>query len=113
MTLLKATLASSFAFSQIAVGLPVLGKEVFHRLKVGETRRSFRVHVPRGYNGTDALPMVLYRVRDGGHTWPGGPGIPFIWPVSKKISATDAMCEFFWKHPKIRSSAESVTGDKL
>lgn len=315
MTLLKATLASTLAFSQIAVGLPVLGKEVFHRLKVDETRRSFRVHVPKGYNGTDALPMVLvlhgalsnsfnvgfaskmsrkadkdrffavypvgsgyiggwfktwnagtccgparrrqvddiayirqvietmeakysvdpdriyvtgmsngammtyrigieladkvaaiapvegtmickseqrvlsspvsviafhgekdrvvpieggtgrwltyrfqtrsadqsikywieqnqcssepviersdgvlkesykndkgdaevvlYRVRDGGHTWPGGPGIPYIWPVSKKVSATDAMCEFFWKHPKVRSSAEAVTGDKL
>jgi polyhydroxybutyrate depolymerase len=47
--------------------------------------------------------VVLCTVAGGGHTWPGGrgyfiPGIE-IGPVTKDISANDAMWDFFQKHP--------------
>lgn len=50
--------------------------------------------------GKKGAEVVLYRVQDHAHTWPGGPGIPKLLPSSKQISATEIMCQFFLSHPK-------------
>jgi polyhydroxybutyrate depolymerase len=38
-------------------------------------------------------------VDGGGHTWPGGAPVPFLGKTTNEISATDAMWDFFVKHP--------------
>lgn len=50
-------------------------------------------------NGID---VVLYAVEGGGHTWPGGPRgrLPSTGRVSRDITATEIIWEFFEKHPK-------------
>jgi polyhydroxybutyrate depolymerase len=47
----------------------------------------------------DAL-VVLYAVRGGGHTWPGGKPLPEWWvgPTSRSIDATRLMWAFFREH---------------
>jgi polyhydroxybutyrate depolymerase len=41
-------------------------------------------------------PVVLYRVEDGGHTWPGGPDLyPSLGHTNTDISATDVLWSFF------------------
>lgn len=51
--------------------------------------------------GRDGTEVCLYTLKGGPHAWPGGRA---AWPIwnkpSRELSATDAMCEFFWKHPK-------------
>jgi polyhydroxybutyrate depolymerase len=51
--------------------------------------------------GRDGTSVVLYTIRDEGHTWPGGKAWAF-WAdrPTHEISATDAMWDFFMKHPK-------------
>ena len=41
--------------------------------------------------------VVLYTIRDGGHTWPGGGHLPvwFVGPTSHSIDASSEMWEFF------------------
>lgn len=53
-----------------------------------------------GKNGTE---VVLYTIKNGGHSWPGG----YKWSSTnsedaptQEISATDLMWEFFKQHPK-------------
>ena len=50
----------------------------------------------------DDAGVVLYTVRNGGHTWPGGGPMPewFAGPTSTAIDATGEMWEFFKKHPR-------------
>ena len=53
---------------------------------------------------TDCAPgadVVLYTIRDGGHTWPGGGPLPewFVGPTVTSIDATSQMWEFFRDHP--------------
>jgi len=51
-------------------------------------------------SGKDGTEVVLYTIKGGGHSWPGGKK-GFIFgdePVSD-ISATDLMIDFFKKHP--------------
>ncbi len=50
-------------------------------------------------NGID---VVLYAVEGGGHTWPGGPGgrLSSTGRVSRDITATEIIWEFFEKHAK-------------
>ncbi|HEY6844361.1 MAG TPA: PHB depolymerase family esterase, partial [Thermoanaerobaculia bacterium] len=45
--------------------------------------------------------VVLYTIRDGGHTWPGGQPLPewFVGPTSNSIDATRTMWNFFSQHP--------------
>lgn len=45
----------------------------------------------------DGAPIVLYTVRGGGHTWPGGMELPewFVGRTTRSIDATRLMWEFF------------------
>ena len=58
------------------------------------TRRTYR-----GCAGDAAV--VLYTVRGGGHTWPGGMELPewFVGRTTQSINATSLMWEFFVEHP--------------
>jgi len=42
---------------------------------------------------------ILCTVDQGGHTWPGGFPIPGVGKTTNNIIATDAMWDFFQKHP--------------
>lgn len=53
-------------------------------------------------DGKDGTAVCLYTVKDGLHSWPGGRSTTlWINLPATCISATDAMCEFFWEHPKL------------
>jgi polyhydroxybutyrate depolymerase len=43
--------------------------------------------------------VSLCTVTGGGHTWPGGLPVPSLGYTTSNISATDAMWDFFTKHP--------------
>ena len=45
--------------------------------------------------------VVLYTIRGGGHTWPGGKPLPEWWagPTSRSIDASSEMWKFFREHP--------------
>jgi polyhydroxybutyrate depolymerase len=45
----------------------------------------------------DRAPVVLYTIRGGGHTWPGGMELPewFVGRTTRSIDATRLMWEFF------------------
>lgn len=49
----------------------------------------------------DDADVVLYTVRNGHHTWPGGGPMPewFAGPTSTSVDATNVMWEFFKEHP--------------
>lgn len=49
----------------------------------------------------DDAAVVLYTIRGGGHSWPGGKPLPewFVGPTSNGIDATMVMWEFFRRHP--------------
>ena len=49
-------------------------------------------------------PVILYRIEQGGHTWPGGTELPqwLVGPTSHGIDASRAMWEFFREHPLAR-----------
>lgn len=49
----------------------------------------------------DDAAVVLYTIRGGGHSWPGGKPLPewFVGPTSNGIDATIVMWEFFRRHP--------------
>ena len=53
------------------------------------------------YRGcADGAEVVLYTIRGGGHTWPGGEPLPewFLGPTSGGVDATARMWEFFGRH---------------
>ena len=52
-------------------------------------------------NCADDAAVVLYTIRGGGHTWPGGEPMPewFVGPTSRSIDATSQMWSFFREHP--------------
>ena len=55
-----------------------------------------------GYTAcADNASVVLYTIKGGGHTWPGGEPLPEWWvgPTSRSIDATSQMWAFFRKHP--------------
>ena len=55
----------------------------------------------REYTGcTDSDGVVLYTIRGGGHTWPGGKPLPRILAgaTTREIDATREMWKFFRKH---------------
>ena len=49
----------------------------------------------------DDATVVLYTIRGGGHTWPGGGPLSEAWvgPTNTEIDATDLMWTFFRAHP--------------
>ena len=50
--------------------------------------------------GKDGAEVVLFVIKDGGHTWPGQqPPVGFIGKSTMSISANDLMWEFFQRHP--------------
>lgn len=54
----------------------------------------------QGRNGTE---VKLYRLEDGGHTWPGGPQYlsnNVIGRVCRDFDATELIWDFFRQHPK-------------
>lgn len=48
----------------------------------------------------DHAAVVLYTLRGGGHSWPGGEPLPewFVGPTSREIDATALMWQFFKEH---------------
>jgi polyhydroxybutyrate depolymerase len=52
-------------------------------------------------NCADHADVVLYTVRGGGHTWPGGKPLPawLVGPTSRSIDATSLLWSFFRDHP--------------
>ena len=51
-------------------------------------------------NCADDAAVVLYTIRGGGHSWPGGKPLPewFVGPTSRSIDATSQMWAFFRAH---------------
>ncbi len=49
----------------------------------------------------DGAAVVLYTVKGGGHSWPGGKPLPewFVGPTSNGVDATRQMWAFFRDHP--------------
>ena len=49
----------------------------------------------------DDAAVVLYTIKGGGHTWPGGQPLPewFVGTTSNRIDATSLMWAFFRAHP--------------
>jgi polyhydroxybutyrate depolymerase len=49
----------------------------------------------------DDAAVVLYTIRGGGHSWPGGKPLPawLVGPTSREIDATSVMWAFFREHP--------------
>jgi polyhydroxybutyrate depolymerase len=43
--------------------------------------------------------VTLYKLENHGHTWPGGPPIPFAGSATQDIHASEEMLEFFSRHP--------------
>lgn len=61
----------------------------------------------REYTGcADGAAVVLYTIKGGGHTWPGGMALPewFVGRTARSIDATSLMWAFFVEHP-LRGSA--------
>jgi polyhydroxybutyrate depolymerase len=57
------------------------------------------------YTGcADDAGVVLYTVKGGGHTWPGGGKMPEWWVgrTTNGIGATSDMWAFFREHPLVR-----------
>jgi polyhydroxybutyrate depolymerase len=52
-------------------------------------------------NCADDADVVLYTVKGGGHTWPGGGPLPewFVGSTTRTIDATSLMWAFFSNHP--------------
>jgi len=52
-------------------------------------------------NCADDAAVVLYTIKGGGHTWPGGQPLPewFVGPTSNGVDATRQMWAFFRQHP--------------
>ncbi len=61
---------------------------------VDVTRREYR-------NCADDASVLLYTIRGGGHTWPGGQPLPewFAGPTSRSVDASSEMWAFFRAHP--------------
>jgi polyhydroxybutyrate depolymerase len=63
-----------------------------------------RIHCDTYVNGDNGTEVVLYEIKRGGHTWPGGyQYLPkfLIGRTCKDIDANEEIWEFFNSHPKI------------
>ena len=62
-------------------------------------KREYLRSVSRGYDRTDAA-VVLYTIRGGGHTWPGGTPMPewILGPTSRSIDGSSHMWAFLREH---------------
>ena len=65
--------------------------------------------VRREYTGcAEDATVVLYTIRGGGHTWPGGKGMPdwLLGRTTRSIDATRELWNFFVQHPLRGSGAQ-------
>ena len=46
----------------------------------------------------EGAEVLFFTIEGGGHTWPGGPPIPFIGETSTEIDASETMWEFFERY---------------
>ncbi len=58
-------------------------------------------HVEREVYTNCTADVVFYTIAGGGHTWPGGSGLPewYAGPTTQEISATRLLWEFYEQHP--------------
>jgi polyhydroxybutyrate depolymerase len=58
-------------------------------------------------NCEDDAAVVLYTLRGGGHSWPGGGPLPewFVGRTSENVDATGEMWSFFRAHPRRQSNS--------
>jgi polyhydroxybutyrate depolymerase len=45
------------------------------------------------------VEVMLYTVQGGGHTWPGGPDLPYLGPTTGSLNASEEMLAFYDRHP--------------
>ena len=65
----------------------------------------------RAYSGcADSANVVLYTIRNGGHTWPGGKPLPRILfgATTREIDATSEMWKFFRAHTRLADHDSTV-----
>jgi polyhydroxybutyrate depolymerase len=60
----------------------------------------------------DDAAVVLYTIREGGHSWPGGGPLPewLVGPTSRSIDATSQMWAFFREHRLAATRRSSLPG---
>ena len=51
------------------------------------------------YKGAE---IILYKLANHGHTWPGGPPIPFAGGSTQDIYGSEEILDFFMRHPNRR-----------
>jgi polyhydroxybutyrate depolymerase len=62
-----------------------------------------RVHRDVHGGGKQSSEVVVYTIRDGGHTWPGGPQyfpVFLVGKVNHDLNASEAIWEFFSRHKR-------------
>lgn len=66
-------------------------------------------------SGKQDSEVILYVVKDGGHTWPGRPigGDPLLGAYTLNINANDLIWEFFQRHPMAPLPAQPSATKKL
>ncbi len=66
-------------------------------------------------NCADNAAVVLYTIRGGGHTWPGGEPMPewFVGPTSRSIDATSVMWKFFQAHPLAQPALQAGRAQRV
>lgn len=61
-------------------------------------------------NGDEGAQVILYRVNNGGHTWPGAIDVPPLGVTNHDIDATDLIAEFFMSYCGTADVDENATG---
>ena len=64
-----------------------------------ETYRNADAHCATYATCAGGAAVALCTIDGGGHTWPGGTPVPSLGYTTPNLSATDAMWDFFTKHP--------------
>jgi polyhydroxybutyrate depolymerase len=64
-----------------------------------ETFRMMDAHCATYAECAGGVEVTLCTVDNGGHTWPGGLPVPSLGYTTPYLNATEAMWEFFSKHP--------------
>jgi polyhydroxybutyrate depolymerase len=77
-----------------AVTNPAVAREQCDAIGVGEGMVSDHV-VRLEVTGCSTEPVVLIKVIDGGHTWPGANDVPSLGATTREISASEMMWAFF------------------
>jgi polyhydroxybutyrate depolymerase len=66
--------------------------------------------------GRDGAEVVLWTLKDGGHTWPGGNVLPAVaeevGPVNRDVFAAEEMWKFFERHPLDEKYAKEKSAEE-